>query len=84
MEYGEGAKRIGLYQDLQRRWAFHTQQFPVCIKNGPPSKEYPANLTPLWKALDSTWASISLECFRNLLESMHQQFEAIPRKMFLS
>ena len=27
-------------------------RFPVCIKNGPPPKRHPANLTQLWKALD--------------------------------
>ena len=38
-----GARRTGLCQELQRCWVFHAQQFPVCIKNGPPSKEHPAN-----------------------------------------
>ena len=33
---------------------FHVQQFPVCIKNGPPPKGHPANLTQLWEALEST------------------------------
>jgi hypothetical protein len=41
---------------------------PVCIKNGPPPKGYPANLTQLWGALESTWASIPVECFRHLVE----------------
>ncbi|XP_070304203.1 uncharacterized protein [Salvelinus sp. IW2-2015] len=36
---------------------------PVCIKNGPPSKGHPANLTQLWEALESTWASIPVESF---------------------
>jgi hypothetical protein len=49
---------------------FHAQQFPMCIKNGPPSKGHPANLTQLWEALESTWASIPVECFRPLVESM--------------
>ena len=31
----------------------HTQQFPMCIKNGPPPKGHPANLTRLWKALET-------------------------------
>jgi hypothetical protein len=31
---------------------FHTQQFPVCIKNGPRPKGHPDNLTQLWEALD--------------------------------
>ena len=35
-------------------WVFHAQQFPVCIKNGPPLKGHPANLTQLWEALEST------------------------------
>jgi hypothetical protein len=25
-------------EELQRQWVFHTQQFPVFIKNGPPPK----------------------------------------------
>ena len=29
---------------------FHAQQFPVCIKNRPPPKGRPANLTQLWEA----------------------------------
>jgi hypothetical protein len=28
---------------------FHTPQFPVCIKNGPPPKGHPVNLTQLWE-----------------------------------
>ena len=58
-------------------WAFHTQQFPVCIKNGPPPKGHPANLTQLWEALESTWASIPVERFRHLVESMPRQIEAV-------
>ena len=42
-----GARRTGLCQELQRSWIFHTQQFPVCIKNGPPPKGHPANFTQL-------------------------------------
>uniref|UniRef100_A0A4W5JDV5 HDGF like 3 n=1 Tax=Hucho hucho TaxID=62062 RepID=A0A4W5JDV5_9TELE len=42
-----GARRTGLCQELQRFWVFHTQQFPVCINNGPPPKGHPANLTQL-------------------------------------
>ena len=41
-----GAKRTGL--SVSRTaccWVFHAQQFPVCIKNGPPPKGHPANLT---------------------------------------
>jgi hypothetical protein len=64
-------------QELQRWWVFHAQQFPVCIKNGPPPKEYPANLTQLWEALESTWASITMECFRHLAESMPQRIEPV-------
>ena len=40
-----GAMCTSLCQELQRCWVFHTQQFPVCIKNGPPLKGHPANLT---------------------------------------
>uniref|UniRef100_A0A4W5JJF7 non-specific protein-tyrosine kinase n=1 Tax=Hucho hucho TaxID=62062 RepID=A0A4W5JJF7_9TELE len=59
-------------QELQRCWVFHTQQFPLCIKSGPPPKGHPANLTQLWEALESTWASIPVESFRHLVESMYE------------
>jgi hypothetical protein len=59
-----GAERTGLCHELQRCWVFHTQQFPVCIKNGPPPKGHPANLLQLWDALESTWASIPVERYR--------------------
>jgi hypothetical protein len=36
-------------------------------------------LTQLWEALESTWASIFVECFRHLVESMPQQIEAVLR-----
>ena len=49
----EGARSTGLCQELQRCWVFHTQQFPVCIKNGTPPKGPPDNLTRLWEALES-------------------------------
>jgi hypothetical protein len=52
------ARRTSLCQELQHCWVFHAQQFPVCIKNGPP-----ANVTQLWEALESTWASIPGERF---------------------
>jgi hypothetical protein len=58
-----GARRTGLCQELQRCWVFHTQQFPVSIKNGPLPKGHPVNLTQLWEALGSTWASIPVEQF---------------------
>ena len=74
-----GARRTGLCQELQRCWVFHTQQFPVCIKNGPPPKGHPANLTQLWEALESTWASIPVERFRHLVESMPRRIEAVLR-----
>ena len=58
-----GARRTGLGQELQRCWVF-TQHYTVCIKNGPPPKEHPANLT-------QTRASVPVECFGHLVESMH-------------
>ena len=64
-----GARRTGLCQELHLCWVFHTQQFPVCIKNGPPPKGHPANFTQLWEALESTWASIHVERFLHLVES---------------
>jgi hypothetical protein len=32
---------------------------------------------PTWQALEWTWASIPVECFRHLVESMHWQIEAV-------
>jgi hypothetical protein len=74
-----GVRRTGLCQELQRCWGFHPQQFPVCLKNGLPPKVHPANLTQLWEALESTWASIPVERFRNLVESMPRRIEAVLR-----
>ena len=65
-----GARHRSLCQELQRCWVFHAQKCPVCIKNGPPPKENPANLIQPWEALASTWASISVECFRHLVDAM--------------
>jgi hypothetical protein len=48
-------------KELQCCWVYHTQQFPVCIKNGPSPKGHPGNLTQLWEALEKTWASIPVE-----------------------
>ncbi|XP_045543621.1 protein furry homolog-like isoform X18 [Salmo salar] len=42
---------------------FKAQQFPVCNNNGPPN------------ALESTWASIPVERFRHLVESMPRRIE---------
>ena len=54
-----GARRTGLsVSRTASLLVFHAQQFPVCIKNGPTPKGHPANLTHLWEALESTWASI--------------------------
>jgi hypothetical protein len=32
-------RHTDLHQELQRCCVFHTQQFSVCIKNGPPPKD---------------------------------------------
>ena len=45
------------------------------IKNGLPPKGHPANLTQLWEA----WASIPVERFRHLVESMLRRIEAVLR-----
>ena len=74
-----GARRTGLCQELQHCWVFHAQRFPMCIKNGPPPKGNPANLTQLREALESTWASIPVEHFQHLVESMSRQIEAVLR-----
>jgi hypothetical protein len=75
----EGAKCTGLCQELQHWQVFHAQQFPVCIKNEPPPKGHQANLTQLWEALESTLASIPVECFWHFIETMPQQIEAVLR-----
>jgi hypothetical protein len=33
----------------------------ISIKNGPPPKGHPDNMTQLWKALESTWPAIPVE-----------------------
>ena len=66
---------ICVCQERQRCWVFK-QQFPVFIKNGPsPSKRHPANLTQLWEALESPWASIPVERFRHLEDSMPDELK---------
>ena len=67
-----GARRTSLCQELQRCWGFHAQQFPAGIKKGPPPKGHPANMTQLWEALESTWASFPVECLRRLVGSIPQ------------
>jgi hypothetical protein len=69
----------GICQELQRCWVFHAQQFPVCIKNGPPHKGHAANLTQQLEALELTWPSIPVKRFRHLVESMPRQIEAVLR-----
>ena len=54
----------------QRMVVGATQQFTVCIKKGHPPKGHPDNLTQLWEALESTWASIPVERFRHLVDSL--------------
>ena len=77
---GEWARQNKRTKELQRCWVFQTQQFPVCVKNGPPPKGYSANLTQLWEALESTWVSIPVERFRNLVESTPRRIEAVLRE----
>ena len=48
-----GARCTGLCQELKSCWVFHTQHFPVYIKNGPTYKGHSDNLTQLWEALES-------------------------------
>jgi hypothetical protein len=75
-EYGSSSSGTSLCQELQRCWVFQPQQFPVCIKNGPP---HPDNLTQLWVELKSTWASITVERFRHLVVSMPCRIETVLR-----
>ena len=74
-----GARRTGLCQELQRCWVFHGQKCPVCIKNDPPLKGHPANLTQLWEALQSKWASSPMEPFQHMVESMPRRIVAVLR-----
>ena len=76
-----GVRHTALCQELQRCWVFHAQQFPVCIKNGPLPKGHPDNLTQLCAALESTWASIPVERFQHLVESIPQRIEAVLRQL---
>jgi hypothetical protein len=55
----------------------------MCIMNGPPTKGHPANLTQLWEALASTRASIPMESFRHLVESMPRRIEVVPRAQWV-
>jgi hypothetical protein len=38
-----------------------------------------SQLTQLWEALESTWASIPVKCFRHLVQSMPRRIEAVLR-----
>jgi hypothetical protein len=67
-----GARHTGLSQELQRCWVFHAQQCSVCIKNGPPPKGHPDNLTQLWEAIESKWASSTL---RNAFITLSNQIK---------
>ena len=60
-----GARRTGLCQELHRWLVFHTQQFPACIKNGPPpgaserghthsNREFDKSTKSCWAALKSS------------------------------
>ena len=55
------------------------QQFPVCVLNCPPPKGHPDNLTQLWEQLESIWASLPVERFRHLVESMPRRIESVLR-----
>ena len=75
-----GTRRTGLsVSRIATLLNFHTQQFPVCIKNGPPPKGHLANLTQLQEAMESTCAGIPVECFRHLVESIPRRIEAVLR-----
>jgi hypothetical protein len=66
-----GARCTGLCQELQYRWVFHPQQFTVCIKNGPPPKGNPANLTQLWEAMSQHGPESLWNAF-HFVESIHR------------
>ena len=67
-----GARRTGLCQELQRYWVFLAQQFLMCIKNSPPPKGHPTDVTTVGK----NWSQngpVSLWNACHLGESMPQQ-----------
>ena len=68
-----GARRTGLCQELQCCWVYHTQQFPVCIKNGPPPKGHPANCGKHW----SQHGPASLWNAFHTLQSKPQRIEIV-------
>jgi hypothetical protein len=74
-----GARRTGLSVSRTAMLVRFFTRFPVCIKNGPPPKGHPANLTQLLEALESTWSSIPVERFRHLVEST---WASIPVERF--
>jgi hypothetical protein len=71
-----GARRTSLCQELQCCWVFHEQQFPMCIKTGPPPKGHAVNLIQTWEALESTSskaffkAQIILSSWINILDKL--------------
>ena len=65
-----GARCTGLCQELQHCWVFHAEQFPVCIKNGPPLNGHPANCVKHWSHHGPA---------SHLVESMPQRIEAVMR-----
>ena len=74
------SRRTGLSMSRTAKNAagfFHAKQFSVYIKNGPQPKGNPANLTQLREALESTSASMHVERFRHLVESMPRRIEAV-------
>ena len=70
---------VWVCNEQQRCWVFHAQQFPVCIKNGPPRKGHTGNMTQLWEALASTWASFPVKRFWHIVKSMPPYIEAVLR-----
>ena len=63
-----GARRTGLSVSTTALHLGFSRS--VCKNNGPSPKGHRDNLTQLWEALVSTWASIPVERFQHLVKSM--------------
>jgi hypothetical protein len=55
------------------------QEWSTTQRTSSPVGSIGVNIGVLWEALESTWASIPVECFRLLVESMPRQIEAALR-----
>ena len=69
-----GARHTGLCQQLQCFWVFHAQQFPVCIKNGPPHK----GTQPIWETCHKSIHEVVHWCWA-IRPGSQSAFQWIPK-----